>query len=344
MYSSIIGGLVVALGGVLMGTSVWPMKVMRKYQFEHWWFVSMCVALVILPWMATLILCPDAIAAYHDAGTSYIFKANVFSVGWGIANVLCGLCYVRIGVALTGGILTGIGVSIGVTIPLVIKGAGLFSHAPDLTSPAGYMVLSGVAVMVVGVIFVARAGIGRDRELRSISRESTHFGGGLIMAMIAGILSVGLSFAFVYSQGPVAAAMKARGAGDMGSNLAVWAVSLIGGAAVNLAYPIYVMTRNRSWKVLGESWRDAVLSVLIGVTIIAAIVLMGRGMLLLGALGASVGFGIQQSSQMLGNQGLGFASGEWKGVFGSPRRQMYVAISLLVLAATILAYGNTLTS
>jgi hypothetical protein len=70
---------------------------------------------------------------------------------------------------------------------------------------------------------------------------------------------------------------------------------------------------------------------------------MGRGMVLLGVLGASVGFGIQQVMQILGNQGVGFASGEWSGVAGVPRRQMYAAIMILVVAVVIMAYGNVLT-
>jgi hypothetical protein len=69
---------------------------------------------------------------------------------------------------------------------------------------------------------------------------------------------------------------------------------------------------------------------------------MGKGMLLLGALGASVGWGIQQAMQMTGGQLLGFASGEWHGVHGTPRRRMYLAIWLLIAAGVILAYGNTL--
>jgi hypothetical protein len=62
----------------------------------------------------------------------------------------------------------------------------------------------------------------------------------------------------------------------------------------------------------------------------------------LGALGASVGWGIQQGMQMTGTQLLGFVSGEWRGVHGKPRRQMYLAIGILILAAVVLAYGNTL--
>jgi len=44
--------------------------------------------------------------------------------------------------------------------------------------------------------------------------------------------------------------------------------------------------------------------------------------------------------QILGNQGVGFASGEWSGVSGTPLRQMYLAIVILILAVTIMASGN----
>jgi len=108
------------------------MKIMRKFQFEHWWFISMLVGLIILPWLATLTLCPNALEAYGSLDGSVLLKANALSLGWGVANILCGLCYVRIGIALTGGILTGLGVSIGVTVPMIVKGSGLFSPAWDL--------------------------------------------------------------------------------------------------------------------------------------------------------------------------------------------------------------------
>jgi hypothetical protein len=47
--------------------------------------------------------------------------------------------------------------------------------------------------------------------------------------------------------------------------------------------------------------------------------------------------------QMLGGQTVGFASGEWRGITGTPRHQMYLAIGVLIAAAMIMAYGNTLT-
>jgi hypothetical protein len=341
--NTLLGVLLVAFAGIFVGSGAWPMKLMKKFQFEHWWFIGMLAGLVILPWSVTLLTCPDALAAYATVPLKTIITANLWAAGWGIANVLCGLCFVRIGVALTGAILTGLGVSLGVTLPMIVKGSGLFSDAPDAGSPAGLGVLAGVGLMLVGVVFASLAGFGRDQVLKKDQSTSGSFAGGLVMVVVAGVLSCGMSLAFVYGQGPIVEAMKARGAGEIPSTFAVWAVGLMSGALINLVYPLYLMAKNKSFGVLFQSVPELLLASVIGLNTGVGIVLMGTGMLWLGALGASVGFGIQQASQMIGGQGLGFLSGEWKGVNGTPRNQMYLAIAILIVAAIVMAFGNTLT-
>jgi hypothetical protein len=355
---TLAGALIVVLAGLFQGSGAWPMKLMTKFKFEHWWFVSMLVGLVLAPWAITLLWCPHAWDAYRSIDPATLIKANLFALSWGVANILCGLCFVRIGIALTGGILTGLGVSVGVTLPMIVKGSGLFSEAPNLDSAAGRAVLFGVGIMLFGVVVAAFAGFGRDRALRknSVKNADVHgespsnnphpsgsFLGGLIMVVVAGALSAGISFAFVYSQGPIVAAMRANGAGEIPANFAVWAVGLLGGALINVTYPAYLMTKHSSWNVLFESWKELALAILMGFNFIIGVAVMGKGMLLLGPLGASVGFGVQQAMQMLGSQGVGFASGEWRGIIGKPRNQMYLAIAILIAAAVVMAYGNTLT-
>ena len=403
------GVLVVAAGGLIMGSGAWPFKLMKKFQFEHWWFVGMLVGLVIMPWTITLVGCPHALQSLKNVPLTAILLGNLFAVGWGIANVLCGLCYVRIGVALTGAILAGLGVSVGAITPMIFKGSGLFQNAPDLTSNAGLTVCLAVALMLAGVVFASLAGFGRDRELKKLSDKSGGFLAGLIMTVVAGILSSFMAFVFVYSQDPIVANLSVVQPGtkisiqvdghkelsgkfavgddgqiswgDLGkvsvggtsaweagqrlqkhvgdllrepdarilvqtgsipATFGVFAVGLLGGALVNLGYAAYLLTRNRSWNVLFQSGGELALAVLIGIDFSLATALMGKGMLLLGALGASVGFGIQQAMQMTGTQLLGFVSGEWRGVLGKPRRQMYLALAILLVAAVVMAYGNSL--
>ncbi|MBU6411598.1 MAG: hypothetical protein KGR98_14535, partial [Verrucomicrobia bacterium] len=141
-----LGVLVVAIAGLITGSGAWPMKLMKAYQFEHWWFVGMLTGLIVMPWAVTLLFCPHVFAAYATVPVKTLVSANLWAAGWGVANILCGLCFVRIGLALTGAILTGLGVSIGVTLPMIVKGSGLFQDAADITSPAGLTVLAGVII------------------------------------------------------------------------------------------------------------------------------------------------------------------------------------------------------
>jgi L-rhamnose-H+ transport protein len=343
-----MGILLVTLAGLGTGTIAWPMKSMRRLGFEHYWFLGMLVGLVIVPWSVVLCCVPRPWEVYAQVGWRPILWCNVFSIGWGIANILYGICVLRIGAALTGAILSGLGVAVGVTLPMLLKGAGVFRDAPDLQSQAGLVILLGVAVILVGVVFSTWAGFGRDRALQKGAVEagasdSGSFMLGLVMAVVAGILSAGLALGFVYTYDPIVTAVKERGGSDLAAIMAVWAVGLMGGAAVNLVYPAWQMTRNRSWSGLFASGRDVLLAVALGLQFIVAVSLLGQGMLWLGAAGAAVGFGIQQALQLLGNQAVGFFSGEWAGVGGRPRRQMLTAIGLLMAAVFVLAWAKNLT-
>jgi hypothetical protein len=337
-----LGIFLVSVAGLGTGSIAWPIKVIRRFQFEQWWFIGMVAGLIVVPWIVVLVSIPNVLAAYRTIDFRLLLQSNLFAFCWGIANVLYALSVVRIGAALTGAILTAFGLAVGVIIPMVFKGSGLFSQAPGLDSAAGHIVILGVAVVLMGTVLASMAGFGRQRVLKADDQLKGGFLGGLIMSVLGGFLSCGISFAFVYSQGPIVEAMKGQGAGDVAANFAVWAAGLLGGAIVNIAYPAYLMSKNRSWSLITQNWREVGLATVIGVQFICAVVLLGRGMILLGALGASIGFGIQQTMQILGNQGVGFISGEWRGVQGRPRRTMYLAITALLVGVVIMARGNML--
>jgi L-rhamnose-H+ transport protein len=332
----ILGILFGCLAGLFVGSAAWPVKLMKHYRYEQWSFVAMTVALLIVPWSLTLVFCKDVFGAYAEVGSEPLWKAVFFSLFWGVANILAMICIARIGVSLTFGILTGVGVSVGVTVPMIFKGSGQFSGAPGLLSPAGLLVTLGVLVMLIGVLFMAKAGLKRDGSTGASSLA------GIIMCLIAGVLSVGFSFSFVYCQAPIIEAMAARGAGSFVGGFAVWAISLTGAGLLNSGYFALLMTRNRSWDILFKHLPEALLGTIFGVMFISGFLFMGKAMLLLGALGASVGFGLQQSSQILGSQIVGFISGEWKQADGATLRMAYTAIAILVLAAVIMATGNNM--
>jgi L-rhamnose-H+ transport protein len=337
------GVAVVVLSGLIMGTSPWPLKLMRHFRYEHFAFLSMLLALVILPWAITLACCPEPFAALREVDRCVLLKANLFAFSWGIAQVLAMLCFVRIGVSLTYGILCSIGAAVGVIVPMIVKASGVFQQAPDLFSTPGMIILIGTFVMVCGVVFASLAGAGREKARHRSNNDSQGpkpiggFAAGLMMVVAAGVLSVGWGFTFTYSQAPIVQAMKSHGAGDFPASIAVWAIALLGAALPNVLYPALLMTKNRSWHVLAEHPADLGLSIVYGILFFLPSVLLGEGMLRLGPLGASVGWGLVQGTLILGGQILGFLSGEWRGVEGKPRRQIYIAVALLIVAMSIMA-------
>ncbi|MBN1909620.1 MAG: hypothetical protein JW818_07775 [Pirellulales bacterium] len=343
-----LGIVITAVAGLIMGTSPWPLKLMRRFQYEQFGFISMFIALLAIPWAIALWTCPDLFAAIGAMDRTILIRANLFSAAWGIAQVLAMLCFARIGVSLTYGILCAVGASVGVITPMVFKASGVFAQAPDLLSKVGVIVMAGMVVMVFGVFFASLAGFGRERQQNqdqpTEKRPSGSFAVGLVMVLAAGVLSAGWGFCFNYSQGPVIKALTDCGASDFAAAMAVWTVVLPGAALVNILYPAMLMTKNGSWNVLLCKPGDLLLSVLYGVLFFIPSVLLGKGSLMLGALGASVGFGIVQGMLILGGQGLGFLSGEWRGVHGKPRAHIYVAIALLIASIVVLALANGIAS
>lgn len=345
----IIGLILVTLAGLGTGTVAWPMKKIKDLHFEQYLFVFMFTGIVVYPWIVVLINVPDPIEIIRTVGVKPLLISNLLSICWGVANVLYLICVVRIGAALSGAILSALGMSVGVILPMIFKGTGLFSGAPNIFSKAGIVIMLGLFVIIIGVVLVSIAGFGREKILmnkNNLNKKQQASGGflrGLLLIILAGVLSSGLSLAFVYSQGPIIKAAKQQGAGEITANFTVWAVGIFGGALVNILYAAYLMTKKKTWHLLFIRKDEIRFGAIAGLQFIFSIILLGRGMVLLGILGASIGFGIQQSMQVVGNQLVGFLGGEWKGVNGKPRKVMYAAIAIILCAVVIFALSNTMT-
>jgi hypothetical protein len=339
---TITGIILVVSAGLLIGSMIWPMKVCKDLSFGHMWLSGMVSGLLVAPWAISLISVPDLFGAYAQVPMATLLKANLFSLAWGIANVLLGISVIRIGASLSMAILTGIGASLGVTLPMIMKGSGLFAAAPSIISLPGAIVVLGVIVMLFGVVLCAISGRLREAAEGNLIAPQGSYAINMLIIIVCGVLSAGISFTFIFSQDEIVRAVSANGAGPMAANASVWAIALLAGMLVNIIYPTILIAREGSWrKFLQHPWQ-VFISALIGIQFFAGVLLMGQGMLALGVLGASVGFGMSQGMQIVGGQILGFVSGEWKGAPRRSRKLIFVAIGLLLTAAAILAVANML--
>lgn len=345
----IIGFLLTFVAGLVGGYAPVTVKFMRRFGYEHWGLVSSFVGYLALPWAALFLLCPDVPGSLADVPLRPFLVGNAFSTVWGVANVLYCICLTRIGFSLTQGFIVGLAIPAGVVTPMILKGSGVFADSPGPLSRSGLVILTGVALMLAGVILLSKAGFGRETAQKSrdggdaVAQRRNGFLPGLVMCVIAGVISIGISFSFVYTQGTISAAFRAHGASEANALTAVRIVTLPGGALVNMLYPVYLLCKNHTWGVFAGpgSRRELLLSLPIGIVTVGCIAMTSVGMAFLGALGPSVGFGVNQGMQIVGSQSVGLLFGEWRGVPRRHVRTMLVAAVLLLVAVGVIAYGNT---
>ena len=107
------GLLLVTLAGLGTGTSAWPIKKIKKLHFEQYLFVFMFTGIIVYPWVVVFFNVPDISTVMKDVGWKPLIVSNLLSVSWGVANILYLICVVKIGAALSGAILSAIGISVG---------------------------------------------------------------------------------------------------------------------------------------------------------------------------------------------------------------------------------------
>jgi len=342
----LVGLLLTMISGAMAGSVMTPIKFMRRYQFEHYWMVFGLTGTVLIPWTLAYVTVPGLFRIYGQLPWHVLLLPPMFAFSWGIASMLAGLCVSRIGLSLTYAMVIGVGAAAGLLVPL------LYFSPQTLRTPAGYLILLGITVMMGGLALVTRAGQEREKDTQNqlaktaaanpASSKQRRYFLWVVIAMTAGVLSAGLNFSFVFGQ-EIAKAAQTAGASGTNATYAVWSLAMIGGMVPNLLYPIMLCTRNGSWRTFVSSPQtDIPLSMLMGFLFIGSTAVYGVAALHLGALGASVGWGIMQIMQIVVGNLFGFLTGEWKAAHSRLVRLMLTGLAVLVIASILMALGNYL--
>jgi L-rhamnose-H+ transport protein len=327
-----LGLLLTMLAGLLSGNCMLPMKFARRWPWENTWLVFSIVSLVILPWALAFTLLRHVGAVYAALPAPAFLAPLCFGAGWGIAQVLFGLSIARLGMALGYAIIVGLGALLGTLVPLFVK------NREVIGTPRGTLILSGIAVMVLGIAVSARAGKAREGSGKSASGGG--YAAALAVAVLCGLMAPMLNYAFAFGQGIAQEAVR-QGASPEAAGYAVWPIALLGGLIPNLAYSFWLLSRNRTWKHFRGAWRpDVWFGCLMGVFWMGAFAIYGVSSVYLGALGTSVGWALFQIFMIITANLSGVLTGEWKSASSAARRGLWAGLALLTLATVVIAAGN----
>lgn len=332
------GFLLVFFAGLLQGTFVLPMTLVRKWSWEHTWATFSLLGMFVFNWIITLILLPQIFQVYAGAPGGDLAVLALFGAGWGIGAVLFGLGMDRLGMSLGYPIIMGLIASLGALIPLIV----FFPRT--LFTPKGFALLAGTALVIAGIVLCSIAGSRKSTSAgNAVHSYSNSFTSGLVIAILAGFLSclpnIGMAFA-----GRVTGAGEKLGIPTSASGNTVWALLFTLGCAVNLAYCAYLMvtrkTTRQYWN--EETPRNLGLSAMMALMWIGSFYLYGAGAARLGRWGVIVGWPLFISLSIVTGNLWGLWRGEWRGTGVLPRRLLTAGMAVLITAVLITALSNSL--
>ena len=207
-----------------------PFKKVQHWSWETMWSIGGFVSWLILPWLVSAILLPDFWTYYSSFSASTLLPVFLFGAMWGIGNINYGLTMRYLGMSMGIGIAIGITLIVGTLMTPII--AGKFDVL--IGTPGGRMTLLGVLVALIGVAIVTRAGQLKERKM-GIKAEEFNLKKGLILAVMCGFFSAGMSFAMDAAK-PMHEAAAALGIDPLYVALPSYVVIMGGGAIINLGY------------------------------------------------------------------------------------------------------------
>ena len=231
MSSAILGGIGWHMVGAAAAASFYaPIEKVKKWSWETTWAVAGVFSWILLPWIVSLILLPDFHGFYAGIGTGVFVRTLLFGCMWGVGNVNYGLTMRYLGMSLGIGVAIGVTLVVGTLVPPLMHGQLVYLF----TSRSGLFTMSGIGLALVGIAIVSWAGHQKEQRLGKRAEEF-NLTKGLLLAVMCGIFSSGMSFAIDAAK-PIAEAAQHVGVKPLYAALPSYVIIMGGGALVNFAY------------------------------------------------------------------------------------------------------------
>jgi L-rhamnose-H+ transport protein len=310
-----------------------PIEKVKRWSWETTWAVAGFFSWILLPIGVSLFLLPDFQGFYAAMGPHLLLKVALFGAMWGVGNVSYGLTMRYMGMSLGIGVAIGVTLIVGTLIPPLIHGQA----AMLLATRSGQLTLAGVAT-------VSYAGHQKELQLSGEVREF-NVKLGLLLAVLCGIFSSGMSFAIDAAR-PMEAAALHLGVNPLYAALPSYVIIMGGGAVVNMSYCFIRLAALKRLSLRADMAQPRAMLVRNGL-LAAAGGIMWYLQFFFYAWGAAnvpqrlfyVNWMLHMSMYVLCGGLVGLALGEWKGVASKPVRLLWAGILVIIAAANLVGLG-----
>jgi L-rhamnose-H+ transport protein len=315
---------------LMNATYTLPMKLNRKWAWEHSWFAFTLLGVGAVPTVLAILTVPDLFSIYRATPAVTLAAMALFGAGWGVSLVLFGLAIERVGVAVTFAVCLGSSAAAGALIPLLAQ------HPEKFATREGGLIMTGIAAIFVGVSLCGVASGLRNTGAQSKGR------GGALLALLSGVLGSLLNLGLAFG-GDIQKAALEHGASSVMTSNAVWIPCLYAGFVPGLLYCLFLMRKHHNTDKLVASarWYYWLMAALMGALWYGSIVLYSISVARMGELGTSIGWPLFLSSIVVASTIVGVLAGEWTGASRRARNFMAGGVLCLVVAIVVLSQATT---
>jgi L-rhamnose-H+ transport protein len=317
-----------------------PIEKVRRWSWETTWAVAGFFSWILLPIGVSLFLLPHFDAFYSALDPDLMWKVALFGAMWGVGNVSYGLTMRHLGMSLGIGVAIGVTLVVGTLVPPLMHGQA----ATLFLTRSGLWNMAGVIVALLGVGIVSYAGHQKEIQLRGEIREF-NLKLGLLLAVLCGIFSSGMSFAIDAAR-PIAAAALAAGVKPLYSALPSYVLIMGGGAVINLSYCFLRLGFKKEISLRADLAQPGSILAKNG-AMAASGGIMWYLQFFFYAWGAAnipdslayVNWMLHMSGYVLFGGIVGLALGEWAGVGSRPVRLLWLGMLVIIAAANLVGLG-----
>ncbi|MDN4069368.1 L-rhamnose/proton symporter RhaT [Paenibacillus vini] len=340
----IYGFLLLLVACFFQGSFGLGMKKYQPFSWEAFWVVFSVIGILLIPIGWTWLEVPEFMTYVRETPSKVLWLASFCGLLWGISSILFGKAVDSIGVSLTYGVNMGISASAGSLIPLLI-----FGNIPVARS--FILLLAGMVIMLVGVVVITKAGLDKEKSFKEQLQQGQTGGAkatdkplskGLIMASIAGLGSAAMNIGFSYANQTLDIAAE-HGVSEMSASLIPWVITLSGGFVANFLYAFIMLIKNRTYRDYvapgsGKAYAKAIVTSFVW---FFALGFYAKATVMLGPIGASVGWLAFNGLALIVSNAWGLKDGEWKG-FAKSKNLLLKGNVILIASWIVVGIANGL--
>jgi len=339
----IVGTGLHALGGISASTCYLPSTKTKNWSWGTFWLAQALFAWLIVPAVIGWLTVPDFFGVLASAPTKSFWLAFLLGGAYGFGGMSFGKAINHIGYSLTYTLAIGISAVLGTLLPLMIFG-GLGNF---FIKPGGKIVLLGMTLSIIGVVICGMAGFMKEKDLNiaKLNKAGFNMAFGLILTIIAGVLSGVFNLSLEYGQ-PISDLAAKNGAGHFEGN-AKLIVSTSGCFLVNFIWFIIAGIRQKtlrefqaknglSGKIIARNW---LWSSLAGSMWCFQFFFYGLGHVKMGSF-QFASWVLHMSMLIFFSYMVGVIMKEWKSVSSKTNLVLIIGLVTLILSFCITSYGS----